>query len=357
MSLRVLSVAYPLAPVGPRAVGGAEQILTQLEAALVRGGYSSVVVARADSVVSGRLVGTEASAEVVTPELRAEVERRHQATLDRALGVWPVDLVHMHGLDFSRYRVPAEVPVLVTLHMPPGWYPEEIWNLPPRYELVCVSETQRRQCPVAVRERIRVIGNGVASAPCAVKRKGRFVLMLSRICPEKNLHMGLDAARLAGVPAVLAGEVFPYPEHLRYFEEEIRPRLGRGARFIGPVGGAAKQRLLARARCLLVPSLAPETSSLVAMEAFAAGTPVCAVGSGALPEIVEEGRTGFLVENDADAMAKALRRVNTLDAEHCRAEAERRFSLARMVEEYCTAYCELVARTARVTNCVEPSEQ
>ena len=339
--LTILSVAYPFAPVGPRAVGGAERILTELDAALVEAGHRSLVVARSDSESRGRVFGTPVGGGAITPGLRLEVESAHQHSLDRALASERVDLVHMHGLDFNRYTVPENVPVLVTLHMPPSWYPAEIWKLPAQYTLQCVSHSQRAECPTAASREIPVIENGVVIPELSERRKGRFALMLSRVCPEKNLHLGLDAARLSGMPVLLAGEVFPYREHIRYFEEEICPRLGRGARFLGPVCGAAKQRLLERARCLLQPSLAPETSSLVAMEALAAGTPVCALRSGAVPEIVDDGVTGLLVENEVAAMAAGITAIGRISPGTCRSVAASRFALSRMVAGYFATYAGL----------------
>ncbi|MCU1226871.1 MAG: glycosyl transferase group 1 [Edaphobacter sp.] len=289
----ILSVAYPFATVGAKAVGGAEQMLCILESALVARGFQSVVAAHAASQIAGNLVGAEVPTGVLTPDVRAEVERRLQASIDSAFAHFPICLVHMHGVDFHRYRIPQGVPVLVTLHLPLAWYPPDIWTLPPNFHLQCVSNTQLASCPVEHRGRITVVENGVRIPPASMHRKGRFALLLSRICPEKNLHAALDAARSMGVQVMLAGVVFPYPEHLRYFEQEIARRLGRGARLIGPVGGASKQRLLERARCLLLPTLAEETSSLAAMESLVSGTPVIAFPSGAIPEIVEDGRTGF----------------------------------------------------------------
>ncbi|PYQ58699.1 MAG: glycosyltransferase family 4 protein, partial [Acidobacteria bacterium] len=168
-----------------------------------------------------------------------------------------------------------------------------------------------------------------------------------RICSEKGYHQALDAAREAGVPLILAGEVFPYEDHRRYFREEIAPRLGPGARFLGPLGLARKRRLLAAARCLIVPSRVAETSSLVAMEALACGTPVVAFRAGALPEIVEHGRTGFLVA-DVPEMARALRDVETLAPAVCREEAERRFSAETMISRYFDLYRQLGAPTVHV---------
>ena len=344
LPLTVLSIAYPFAAVGPASVGGAEQILATVEAGLVQVGLRSVVVAQAGSQISGTLLATRHPEGILTEAVRAKIEAAHQANIDSALSRFPVHLVHMHGIDFHRYRLPAHLPVLVTLHLPPSWYPESIWSLPPHLHLQCVSESQRQACPEGQRDHLPVIANGVPLPSPTNPRKRNFALLLSRICPEKNLHVALDAARLANVPVLLAGQVFPYPEHLRYFEEQIRPRLGPSARWLGPVGGPAKQRLLASARCLLLPTLAPETSSLVAIEALAAGTPVIAFPSGAIPEILEEGRTGFLV-HDATTMAAAITRASTLDPEACRASARERFSAARMLRGYLALYASLTNRT------------
>jgi glycosyltransferase involved in cell wall biosynthesis len=348
MSTTVLSVAYPFAPVGPDAVGGAEQVLTWLEMELAARSFQSVVVARESSQAAGQLLATAIPPGFITPETRDTVHAAHQANINRALASDAVDLVHMHGIDFYRYSMPRDLPVLVTLHLPSSWYPQEIWNLPANYHLQCVSETQRRACPAEAQARLSVVENGVPLPPVSThgSTKGNFVLLLSRICPEKNLHAGLDAARLAGVPALLAGETFPYEEHLRYFKQEIEPRLGNHARLLGPVGGARKQELLAEARCLLLPTLAPETSSLTAMEALAAGTPVIAYPSGAIPEIVEHGRTGFLVQG-VEEMAAAMRQCDRIDPATCRAVAASRFPLTRMVEGYMALYSRLASSRNR----------
>ena len=370
----ILSVAFPFAAMGDGAVGGAEQVLTSLERELVERGWRSIVVAHEASRPVGDLLPTAVPDGVITDEVRELVTRRHQAGIDRALASGSVDLVHLHGIDFASYRIPDEVPVLVTLHLPPGWYPEEIWSRigaeKKNVRMVCVSEAQRRSCPAEVREGLGVVRNGVfvqagsasgLRATCgdetamkgaasgedstpksAAPRNRSYALMLSRICPEKNVHAGLDAARQAGIDVVLAGETFPYEAHLRYFEERIRPRLGDGVTLVGAVGDVAKSRLLEGARCLLLPTLAPETSSLVAMEAAAAGTPVVAYRSGAVPEVVEDGVTGLLV-GGVDEMADAIGRVGALDRERCRAVARERFSLDRMVEGYVALYREMLS--------------
>lgn len=345
MPLTVLSVAYPFAPVGPDAVGGAEQVLSTLDRALVAAGHRSLVVACEGSAVAGTLLPVYAVGGRIDESIRAGVHAQLRRIVRAALARCPVDLVHLHGIDFADCLPPPGVPALATLHLPPGWYPPDVFATGrPDTHLVCVSASQHRACPRGARL-LPPIPNGTPLERFATRlTKRRFALTLSRICPEKGIHTALDAAQRAGLPLLVGGRVFPYEAHERYFVEEVQPRLTGGSRFLGPVGGARKRRLLATARCLLVPSAAPETSSLVAMEAMASGTPVVAFGNGALPEIVEPGVTGFIVE-DAAAMAEAIAAAGRLDPEACRAAARARFSAERMSNDYLDLYARLSRRT------------
>jgi glycosyltransferase involved in cell wall biosynthesis len=334
-----MSVAFPLAPVGPDAVGGAEQVLTQLDAALVRRGHRSIVIACEGSITSGTLVAIPR----VDPRHERvwfDAHERCREAIGAALAGWPVDLVHLHGVDFSAYA-PRGVPTLATLHLPPGWYPSEIFEGSGALHLNCVSASQRAACPPSA-EPIPVIENGVPLPEDGLQaRKQGFVLALGRICPEKGFHVALDAARAADVPLLLAGSVLDFPAHRRYFEREIAPRLDRLRRFVGPVRLRRKQRLLAAAACLVVPSLVPETSSLVAMEAMTCGTPVVAFDTGALGELISSGETGFLARSEAE-LAAAMRKAANLDPAACRTAARLRFSAERMAEEYLALYASLV---------------
>ncbi len=336
MRLTVLSVAYPFAPVGPRAVGGAERILTDLDCALTASGHTSVVIACEGSVTAGRLVSIPLPASGFDAPQRTATERRVQAAIDRMVAECAVDLIHMHGFDFHRYRLPEGVPVLVTLHLPVAWYPAEIWQrLAGRAQVQFVSDSQRRSAPAELRD-APVIPNGVALQPWRERAKADYALAMGRICPEKNQRAALEAGALAGVPVLLAGQVFPYAEHLAYFRDEVEPLLKPPHRFVGPVYGARKAHLLARARCLAHPTLAPETSSLVALEALAAGTPVVAYRSGALRDIVEDGINGFMVDDVFD-MAEAIGRAGEISPAQCRRTAER-FSLDSMIDGYLRLY-------------------
>jgi glycosyltransferase involved in cell wall biosynthesis len=282
----------------------------------------------------------------LTPRAIAETRREYRDALRRLLATRGIDAVHAHGVDFAEYLPPPGPPLVVTLHLPPGFYPAAALAPDrPRSHLVCVSESQRRSCPPGARIRA-VVPNGVSLErfrPGAPKRD--CAVALGRICPEKGFHLALDAAARAGIALVLAGQVFGYPEHRAYFEREIRPRLSAARRFIGPVGGRDKRDLLAGARCLLAPSLVAETSSLVTMEAMACGTPVVAFRAGALPELIDHGRTGFLVDDVAE-MAQAVAGARALDPAECRREAEARFGESRMTARYLDLYREVAAPRA-----------
>ena len=278
--LTILSVAYALAPVGPDAVGGSEQILSALDQALVAAGHRSVVVACEGSQVAGEL----AAYPPVPPGQRIgpdDAPFRQQWTRRRiaqVLATERVDLVHMHGLDFHACLPAPGVPVLATLHLPPDWYPPHA--LPPDRPGTWLHGVSVNQAGLLPRgpAMLPPIPNGVRVDDLGAvhPRRCAFALMLARVCPEKGLHLALEAAHAADMPLLIAGEIFPYAAHQDYFAEKVQPLLDRRRRYIGPVAFNQKRRLLAAARCLVVPSLVAETSSLVAMEAASCGTPVVA---------------------------------------------------------------------------------
>jgi glycosyltransferase involved in cell wall biosynthesis len=341
----VLSIAYPFAPVGPNLVGGAEQILWDLDQGIVEAGDRSLVVACEGSRPAGRLFAVPLpQRETLDDADREWCRSEFHKAVSRALASEAVDLVHVHSMDLYGYEFPAEIPVLITLHLPIGWYTQAagMGKYKERAQFCYVSESQKRG-GLNVFGDAPVIENGVEVQPFdrGVK-KGDFALVMGRICPEKNAHCALEAGTKAGVRVIIGGQVYPYRAHQQYFEEKIEPQLQKSVppaihQFAGPLTPERRQQLLAQAKCLLHPTLAPETSSLVAMEALAAGTPVIAYRSGALPEIVEDGVTGFLV-NDVDEMVEAISKVDTISPAACHEAAVRRFSKRRMIERYFDRY-------------------
>jgi len=149
MELVVLNVAYPFTRVGPDISSGAEKILAQLDAALTHTGHESIVMACEGSVTEGILLATpKPSAAAVDQAERRRIHEQYRFTLQSFLKKWPIDLIHMHGVDFYEYLPPPGVPVLVTLHAPIEQYPESIFHLDrPQTFLHCLSAHQRAACP------------------------------------------------------------------------------------------------------------------------------------------------------------------------------------------------------------------
>lgn len=348
MALSVLSVAFPFAPVRPDTAGGAEQIVLTLDRALIEAGHRSVVIACAGSDVTGALVCVPRPSGLIDDETRRRAQHAHARAIGDALRGYPVDVVHMHGLDFHAYLPPAGIPVLVTLHLPLDLYPPQaLCPSRPQTFLHCVSPAQHATRPDGA-DFLPWIENGIPAKAAGVRAEQKFALCLGRICPEKGVHLAMDAAKRANIPLVIAGTVFPYKDHIRYFNDEIRPRLDCDRRFVGSVGAAVRDQLLSQACCLLLPSLVEETSSLVAREALASGTPVIAYPRHALVELMEHGRNGFLVD-DVEQMADCIAAVDSIDREACRNSASR-FPVARMVDSYFALYRRL-ARTPAAMTC------
>lgn len=340
----ILNVAFPFAAVSEDAVGGAEQVLGRIERGLVEAGGNSLVIATEDSRVHGTLIPLPLIKGAITPEKQQWIWAQCAEAIHQIVHDYDVDLIHFHGIDFPRYLPDVPLPKLVTLHLPTSWYPPEIFSAPRRKDVLlhCVSQSQHLGCPESD-GLLGPISNGVeVPGHPPTEQKSDFVFSLGRICPEKGFHIALGAAKRAGIKMQLAGAVFDYETHCHYFETEIAPRLDSEREFIGPVGKDKKHCLMSQARCVLIPSQAPETSSLVAMEALACGTPVVAFPNGALPEIIQDGVNGFLV-NDETEMADAIKFSATLSSKRCWETAHCRFNSRRMVAAYLRRY-EIILR-------------
>lgn len=345
--MNVLLVAFPFSPVGPDAVGGAEQVLWELDRGLSEAGHATWVLGCEGSTSHGTLISHGPVPAQIDSSVESLVHARVRTLVTRTIQNKDIDLVHFHGVDFPNYLPDSQVAMLATLHLSPRHYPTRIFaEQDDRLALNCVSETQHRACPASGRL-CQPVTNGVRLHQfVAATRKGQYLLALGRICPEKGYHHALRAAHEADLPLLLAGRVFPYSEHLRYFQQEIRPLLDARRRFVGAVGPVERARLLSGARCLVIPSLIEETSSLVAMEALASATPVVALRRGSLPEVIEDGRTGLLVE-DPSQLVDAISRVSAIDPKTCRRTAEERFDSLHMVQRYLSLYSRLTRATPK----------
>lgn len=344
MQYTILSIAFPFAPLQPHTSGGAEQILLLLDKALTEANHRSIVIAGNNSVSSGMLIEVPSSHGVIDDSVRKDVYREYRTIITRTLQQHHIDMIHFHGLDFHEYLPDSSFPTLVTLHLPIQWYHRDALSFHrPNIFFNCVSRSQQRQLPSGQRSKYPVIENGVALyTKKAVSKKEEYVVCMGRMCPEKGYHYAIEAARKAGIRLVLAGQVYPYRSHQDYFRKEIYPKIDNETIcFLGPIGPSEKEILLSNARCVLIPSLVPETSSLVAMEALMCATPVIAFNCGALPKIVTHGTTGYIVSG-IRAMARAIHMVTSLDPLACRNKAHKRFSAKRMTSDYLQLYTSII---------------
>ena len=213
-------------------------MLSALDHALADSGHRSVVVGCDGSRVAGTLIpAPRTCSALIDEDRRVTIHAKMRDTIADAIYRLPIDvLVHMHGFDFYVYPPPPGPPTLITLHLPPEWYPTAIFQIArPKTWLNCVSRSQdialrRIANGITVRAPIR---NGVPIEKLSASRhaRRRFALTLGRICPEKGQHLAVDAARTAGVPLLIAGQVFPYAAHQAYFETKIM----RGLDFAAPL--------------------------------------------------------------------------------------------------------------------------
>jgi glycosyltransferase involved in cell wall biosynthesis len=345
---RILYVAYPLLQVSEESAGGAEQILWTLERKMARGGIHTTIAASAGSRVSGELFSTGEPCTQPDDYERRRIE--HEGSVvefirQRASESKPFDLIHDMSGSFWKRAAEIDTPVLATLHLPRRFYSAgSFLEVPQNVSFNCVSDSQARSFD-DLEAMAGIVPNGIAldcfeargDAERDNDREG--LLWLGRICEEKAPHLALEIAGKAGLPITIAGQVYPFSYHQQYFEREVVPRLQSipNARFVSAPSAELKRRFLRKARAILITSLAEETSSLVAMEAAASGTPVIALRRGALPEVVREGITGFLVENEDEAVL-ALQKISGISREGCVQHAQKNFSAVRMAERYFELY-------------------
>ena len=354
--MRILYVAYPMVRVSEDCCGGAEQMLWTLEGEVARRGYRTVVAACDGSRVQGELLATG-----IVPERPDRFEARnaqHVAVILRYLGAMQasgrcIGLIHDKSASFWRHAEQVDVPVLATLHLPRSFYDADAFRrVPPNVFFNCVSEAQARHF-ADVPQMLGIVRNGIRAEafPPAAARRDPYLLWMGRICEEKGTHVAIEVARRASMRLIIAGDVYPFSYHQAYFEREVRPHLqGRhpSVCYVGTPSFAAKARLLGRAHVLLLPSLVDETSSLVSMEAMACGTPVVAFGRGAIPEVVRDGVTGFIVDSVEEMVAK-VGLAAEISRRACREHIAANFAAWRMATEYEQLYAEVLQLSSKAS--------
>jgi glycosyltransferase involved in cell wall biosynthesis len=335
MRIAVLSPCW--FPVPPTGYGGIEWVVSLLADGLVDAGHDVTLFASGDSRTKAELaaVWDPAPSEWIG---RTYWELRHAlGALERA-GDFDVINDHTGALGLTLGGL-VTTPVVHTVHGPldgdPGALYEQIVSVVPQARLISISMNQRRPKP-----NLPWIGNCPNALDFSVypfrPERGDYLLFLGRMSFEKGCHRAVAVAMEAGLPLKIAGKLRE-PLEQKYFDEFVAPHLSDQIEYLGEVNHGEKVELLQHARATLFPIEWEEPFGLVMIESMACGTPVIATRHGAVPEVIEHGRSGIIVE-DYRIMAAAVDEADRLDPGEIRRYAEQNFRAERMVADYVRAY-------------------
>ncbi|MCU1353030.1 MAG: glycosyl transferase group 1 [Acidimicrobiales bacterium] len=341
--MRICLVAPPALPVPPPAYGGTEVVIDGLCRGLAAAGHDVLLFTAGDStcpVERAWLLDTACGLTGWTPQ----IELAHVVAAYEAARRWGAQIVHDHtilGPVFAGHV--SDLVVVTTNHGPFDARSAPVFQaVSARVPVIAVSRSQAAHAGGARVAAVVHHGLDLGQFPIGAG-DGGYAVFLGRMCPEKGPHTAARLARRAGLPLRIAAKMRE-PAEQRFFEEHVSPLLGGEVEYVGEVDGAAKRELLRGASCLLNPMAWDEPFGMVMIESLACGTPVVATRRGAASEIVDDGSTGFLCDDDA-SFVTALHAAPTLDRRACRASVARRFSVERMVGDHIAVYERMLSRS------------
>jgi glycosyltransferase involved in cell wall biosynthesis len=340
--MKIAQIAPLMESVPPRLYGGSERIVSYLTDELVRLGHDVTLFASGDSVSSAHLVPCVPIALRLDANVLDPIPY-YMLMLDRVREyAEDFDILHFHidQFHFPLFR-PIAQRTVTTLHGR-----QDLHDLKPLYvgfsdmPLVSISNAQRKPIPNA--NFVGTVYHGIPSLRPTYQPAGDYLAFLGRISPEKRPDRAIRIARSLDIPLRIAAKVDKVDEV--YFREKIEPLLDQpGVKFIGEIDERAKSEFLGNARALLFPVDWPEPFGLSMIEAMACGTPVLAFRCGSVPEIVDPGVTGLIVDSTDEAISM-LPQVLALDRRTVRQRFDQRFSVARMAKDYLHVYRSLLRR-------------
>jgi glycosyltransferase involved in cell wall biosynthesis len=340
--MRIAQIAPLQIAVPPEDYGGTERCIYNLTEALVKLGHDVTLFATGDSRTSARLVSSLPKAIKFDPSV--DVPAVHLEHLSRIYQqADQFDVIHSH-LDF--YTLPftqlTRTPTVLTMHGrldTPEWM--RIFSHYRDVNYVAISNSQRSQIPHL---------NWVATIHHALDLNrftfypdhGEYLAFVGRMSPEKRPDRAIEIAKMTGIPLIMAAKVDHKEQE--YFDTVVKPLLKHPLiEYIGMVGEERKQELMGRALALLVPIDWPEPFGMVFIESLACGTPVLTCPCGSVPELLQDGVSGYICSSVED-LAEAVFRVRELSRQRCRAYVHKRFDISKMALEYVNAYARIQER-------------
>ncbi len=343
--MHIAQVAPLTEAIPPKLYGGTERVVSWLTEELIGLGHEVTLFASGDSVTSARLEAAWPRALRLDGAVR-DPNALHMLMLERVYRrAADFDFLHCH-LDYYPFSLFSRqsTPFVTTLHgrldLPEH---QPLFDTFSSIPVVSISNAQRRPLPRA--NWIRTVHHGLPERLLMPKpAKPHYFAFLGRIAPEKGVDRAIHIAQHCGVPLKVAAKVDKTDRD--YFDEQIQPMIKWGnVEYIGEIGDREKSDFLSGAVALLVPIDWPEPFGLVMIEAMACGTPVIAFNRGSVPEIVEDGITGFIVE-DVNGAIGAVDRLAHLSRDKIRQRFEARFTARRMAQDYLSVYRSLTERVA-----------
>jgi glycosyltransferase involved in cell wall biosynthesis len=346
--MRIAQVAPLAESVPPKLYGGTERVIAWLVDELVDLGHEVTLFASGDSATRARLVPACPRA-LRLGRPRADPAATQTALLEsvsRRLGEF--DVVHFH-IDWAHLPIisRSDVPYLTTVHGrldTPGL--RELAELFPEAPFTSISDNQR--LPLQAARWLQTVYHGLPERSLRPSyESGRYLAFLGRLSAEKGPEAAIRIAKAAGMPLRIAAKL--PKSHAHYYEQRLEPLIdGDQIKLVGEVGDREKQEFLAGASALLFPIDWPEPFGLVMIEAMACGTPVIAFSQGSVPEVIDDGITGFIVETEEQAI-EAIQKLHKLDRLRVRQTFEQRFTARRMAEDYVGCYRSLLKHMGRST--------
>jgi Glycosyltransferase len=342
--MKIAQIAPLAERVPPKLYGGTERIVSYLTEELVRQGHEVTLFASGDSITDAKLVSACPTALRLDPVVKDPLPH-HMILLEEVRRrASDFDVLHFH-IDLLHYPMLAHlnVPALTTLHGRldlPDLQP--FYRFFPNQPLVSISDDQRRPMPPVNWAGTVYHGLPRNVLPFTAKPEEDYVAFLGRISPEKRPDRAIEIAGRAGVKLKIAAKIDNADRE--YWETVIEPmvRESPNVEFVGEISEQQKASFLGNARALLFPIDWPEPFGLVMIEAMACGTPVIAFRNGSVPEIIDHGVSGMIVEDISSAVS-ALKRLDELPRQNVRETFERRFTVERMAEDYLSIYQHLIS--------------
>lgn len=339
--MRIAIVASPYKAIPPTGYGGTEWVIYYLIKGLKEAGHEPVLLASRDSTVDCELIPIINKAVFFPkrprdlPLFKQRIRQVNKRTADKLKKILPeVDVVHSHPTDFDMKQF-AHVPNLTTLHGPITFDNRQYYL--DRKNLNYVSISQNQQQPLPMLNYIGVVYNGEdPSLFPIIKKPQNYLCFLGRFDEDKSPHLAIELAINLGIKIKLAGKI-DYQGY-RYFKNRVQPYFDHPlVEYLGELDFNEKVKLISHAKCNLHPTYFREPFGLTVMEAAYCGTPTLAIARGSMPELIEHGRTGMLVEDFIEGF-NAIRQCFEMNREYIARRARRKFNYKNMTKDYIRAY-------------------